>query len=79
MADEKNRPAASFSVKGSGVKVALWRNGDNYNTTVSNSYKAEDGNYKDTDSFSPLDTLVLQGLLSLAAAKAIELQQQGRG
>jgi hypothetical protein len=25
------------------VKVALWKNGDNYNATISNSYKAEDG------------------------------------
>ena len=25
-----NRPVASFKVKGSGVEVALWKNGDNY-------------------------------------------------
>ena len=75
MADEKNKPAASFSVKGSGVKVALWKNGDNYNTSISNSYKAEDGSYKDTTSFSAHDTLILQGLLAMAAAKSIELQQ----
>jgi hypothetical protein len=56
------------------VKVALWKNGDNYNTTISNSYKAEDGSFKDTNSSSTDDTLILQGLLTIAAAKASELQ-----
>jgi hypothetical protein len=30
-----NRLIQSFEVKGSGVEVALWKNGDNYTTTYS--------------------------------------------
>lgn len=76
--EKNNPPVAKFKVKGSGVEVALWKNGENYSTTHSNSYK--DGEeYKTTTSYSLLDGFVLNGLLAQATAKGIELQQQTRG
>jgi hypothetical protein len=75
--DAANKPVATFRVKGSGVEVALWQNGDNFSTSFSNSYKDGD-TYKPTTSYSMLDTIALQGLLAQAAAKGVELQQQTR-
>jgi hypothetical protein len=76
--DAANRPVSTFKVKGSGVEVALWRNGDNYSASFSNSYKDGD-TYKPTTNYSMLDIITLQGLLAMAAAKGIELQQVNRG
>lgn len=50
-----------------------------YNTTISNSYKDDKGEWKETSSFSPTDLLVVGELSRQAFAKIAELKQQGRG
>jgi hypothetical protein len=57
-----NRPVAEF--RHGGIKLAVWPNkgesGTMYNTTISNGYKDDQGNWKDTSSFGPTDLLVVR-------------------
>jgi hypothetical protein len=75
-----NRPVAEF--RHGGVKLAVWPNkgesGTNYNTTISNSYKDDKGEWKPSTSFSPTDLLVVGELSRQAFAKITELKQAGR-
>ena len=75
-------PVKSF--RQGGVKVDVWRNadrnGDMYNTTISNSYKDEtSGDWKDTKSFSPTDLAVVSQLSSAAFQAITDLKSQSRG
>jgi uncharacterized OsmC-like protein len=49
-----------------------------YNATISDSYKHDKGERKETSSFSPTDLLVVAELGCQAFAKITELKQQGR-
>jgi len=77
-----SRPVKSF--RQGGVKVDVWRNttqqgADLYNTTISNSYKDDAGDWKETKSFSPTDLAVLSQLSSQAFQAIGELKAQSRG
>jgi len=72
------RPMKSF--KQGGLEVAIWKNGDMYNTTISNSYKDDKtGEWKETKSFSPTDLAVLSQLSSQAFQTITEFKGQNRG
>ena len=50
-----------------------------YNTTISNSYKDDkSGEWKQTNSYSPTDLLVVAELSREAFAEITRLKQQGR-
>jgi hypothetical protein len=78
-AQTTTRPVAEF--RHGGIKLAVWpnkgENGTIYNTTISNSYKVDKGEWKATSSFSPTDLLVVAELVRQAFAKIAELKQQG--
>ena len=75
------RPERTF--KQGGVEVSVWKNrgetGDMYNTTIRNTYKDEEGNWKDTSNFGPADLAVLAQLSGQAFQAIVELKSQGRG
>jgi hypothetical protein len=72
------RPVKSF--KQGGLEVAIWKNGDIYNTTISNSYKDDKtGEWKETKSFSPTDLAVISQLSGQAFQTITELKAQSRG
>jgi hypothetical protein len=75
-----NRP--KFKHRHGGVELTVWENqtenGAMYNTTISNSYKDEKGDWKTTSSYSPTDLLVVAELAREAFADITKLKQQGR-
>jgi hypothetical protein len=76
-----NRPRSKH--RHGGVELTVWENpsanGTMYNTTVSNSYKDEKGEWKTTSNYSPTDLLVPAQLAHEAFADITKIKQQGRG
>jgi hypothetical protein len=75
-----NRPR--FKYRHGGVELTVWenqtQNGTMYNTTISNSYKDEKGEWKPTSNYSPTDLLVLAEFAREAFADITKVKQQGR-
>lgn len=69
-----NRPVAEF--RHGGITLAVWpnkgRSGTICSTTISNSYKHDKGEWKETSSFSPTDLLVV-GELSREPTVALKM------
>ena len=75
-----NRPVAKF--KHGGIELSVWPNqaesGTMYNTTITNSYKDDKGEWKETDNFSPADLAVLAQLSGQAFREIVEMKAQSR-
>ena len=72
MTTNQNQPVKK--INDGRITAAIWKNfgekGTFYSVTITRSFKDEQGNYKDTDSFSGTDLLIV-GRLAVKAYDAI--------
>ena len=78
---DRQRPVHTLRV--GRIQVAIWKNkgttGTWFSVTSSRSYKDEQGNWKDTDSFAPQDLPLLCRLLDQAYNHLFSLERSSRG
>ena len=64
------------------ITAAIWKNfgekGAFYSVTITRSFKDEQGNYKDTDSFSGTDLLIVGRLAVRAYDAIVEMREADR-
>lgn len=80
MTDTKNKPAATLRY--GGIKATIWKNPGKedkpprYTVNYTRSYTDQEGNWKDTTSFSELDNLKIGYLVPKVLEQITELKQQ---
>lgn len=78
--DQTSGPAAT--IRDTNLKATIWRNeGDKrpfYATSFSRTYKDQNGDYRDTDSFVGTDLLKLSELARKAYDRSNELRREDR-
>lgn len=75
---QTNTPADT--VRDANLKATIWRNegekGAYYNTTLAKTYQDQNGNYKDTQTFSQNDLLRVSELARTAYNRVTELRRE---
>lgn len=78
----KSKPAPAHRIRVHGVTATIWRNeSDNgvwFNTTVVRSFKNDQDEYQDTNSYGEEQLLVLSKVADMAHSWIIEQQAQER-
>ena len=80
MPTEKAKPAATL--RDGSLQASIWKNtsenGTFYSTTITRSYQTEDGDYKNTNSYSGTELLKLSRLAAKAYDRELELKAADR-
>ena len=80
MTETKNKPAATLRY--GGIQAAIWKNpgkedkSPRYTVNYTRSYTDQEGNWKDTTSFSELDNLKIGYLVPKVLEQITELKKQ---
>lgn len=81
-ANGQAKPLPAHTVRVGGVKATIWRNttqnGPMYNTTLSRTYKTQDGAWAESQSLSRDDLLVAAKSLDLAHTFIVEAEAAAR-